>query len=439
MKMIFNDILLTESITFYKIHIRSFEENAFLNCLSLIKVVFIHSSVTKICKNAFQNISSLTALTIAKVDLSVIEDMAFTGLSSLNYLNLSYNRIEKITSYVFSNMVELDILDLTHNPLLFIHVSALDHISYVHVEFPNQCCYVKQICRASESHGTSYCHALISSSFRIVISTIVLIITVLNVFVIIFYTNLRKKNTHSVLLCCISILHISNVIHFVILIVQSERYDDQYIMSTWISHFICEFMRFLSVFLESVSYSAICILTFNTLRLTKHAISKIPYTETQIIKYLCAGIVLGATMSFTNMYTFNTESTFCYQTFTPTRNDQLAIVTFYSLFGITLLPLLVSLIVSIELTNFFVSRIEIRSTRKVSHSSIGYYYLLSIFGHLTSSRCILLISDHSDSLLVVYAFLSLLSTILDTVLFTFSTRTCVQYIKSILHKVQGYG
>ena len=227
------------------------------------------------------------------------------------------------------------------------------------------------------------------------------------------------------LVSSLSISHLGYVLYFVVLLIQTAIYGEQYplLMTKWLSTFICKSIQFMSFFLQCLSHSIVCILSISTLRITKYSLQKVPYTQKEINAYMISAGFFSATLAVFKIRLLNSVSTFCIPTVSANMYDLYSLVSFSVTFFITLIPLFVSFIVVAQIAIFLGTKTEIRSTKKSDHSSVKYRYFLSLIGHLFNSRFSLFISDVSDSALICESLIVCSSTILDTMLFTFTTKS----------------
>ena len=441
----FNNLVNTESISFYKMRINLLRGNFVSNCLSLVQINFIDdTTITLINKNAFQNLPALNMLSLANVHLNNIKEMAFVGLYNLTFLNLSCNVIKRLDSLLFTGMLKLKILDLRHNKLVFISPSAMSHVQTVLLNFNTQCCFVKQVCEIYKVFEPFKCGSLISSiSSRITIGILIVVKITMNLSVLKFYLTQKEINTHMFLLSSLSISHLGYVLYFIVLLIQTTIYGEQYslLMIQWFSSFVCKSIQFLSFFLHCLSQSIMCIMSMSTLRITKYSLQQVPHTQRQINVYMFFSCFFSATIAIFKIVMLNNVSAFCIPTVTANNNDVYSLLLFIVTFLITITPLVVSFAVVTQIAVFLGSTPKLRSTKTLDHSSVKYRYFLSLIGHLLNSRFSLFISDISDFALISESLVACSSTILDSMLFTFTTKSFNEKLKHkyVKHKKYIYG
>lgn len=107
--------------------VRTLNDRSFVNCDSLVKIIFYKNYIDKIERGTFRSNSDLKSLLFFEGSIGSLVDESFEGLINLASLEVTNNNVHSLPDGIFSQLRNLQFIDLHGNPITIISRDLLNN------------------------------------------------------------------------------------------------------------------------------------------------------------------------------------------------------------------------------------------------------------------------------------------------------------------------
>ena len=293
---------------------------------NLTKLIYLDISWNKfqyIQKNIFNDVNDLEFINLEGNTLSVIYSFGFQGLHAVKTLSLRRTFVKIIQKCAFCNIQQLQILDLSQNHLTALpdiglrtlpnlhtlnitYNTIIDMYNEIFIDLlkleliltttPAVCCYAQ---RTSNCSATSHNISMTTSCNNLMFDRIIFVITWLNIvfmtfvimFTVIYYMRLKSSKVHFSLIQHLSLSDIGLALYLIAICYNAMVYGTDFEMKRhlWQKSLTCKILSCLFIVPLLVSQYTSCLISVNTLLLTKYALTMVNISGKQLVALLGIG------------------------------------------------------------------------------------------------------------------------------------------------------
>ena len=251
------------------------------NSPNVLSVAVNNNTITSLKIKCLNYYSGMLSLNFSHNLISVVEQFSFIGQTSLKALDLSINQINILSSKSFFGLVRLVFLKINQNPLKFIVSNLfkkLNHLKLINTDNFRLCCVKPstEVTCNSLVRWPASCRNLISNlSLNISMWVIMLLVSILNVssvlhFIVLVRSSSKQRTNFHVIAVCLNFSDLACGVYLALIVLSNIYYKGSYAVNElhWRSHVVCLIASYLFTFFQLSSISIVVFMTMIRLLVT---------------------------------------------------------------------------------------------------------------------------------------------------------------------------
>ena len=316
--------------------IRFLQAGVFDGLTRLTHINLKGNKIHKIYKQGLRGLESIEIITLRYLFIKSIETCAFCSLQNVKVLDLSQNLLTTLHDIGLTSSPNLQVLNLTSNPLISINSNALENLHDIvtlETSVPAVCCHLplKSVCKIVHQNSELQlnCNQLFPSRSLLIIAWIsILIIISLNVFIISYYVVIKAHKLHFTLIQHLAFCDLLYAIYLLLMCYFHTIYGEAFYIKryVWLQSLICKVISLVFIVPVMVSNYTSCLISINTLLLTKFALKLIKFTNAQIVFLIMIGWLVSTLIVLPFIIVYQSNSAMCIFSFSFRNSIVLKIV-----------------------------------------------------------------------------------------------------------------